>query len=57
MVYKRVRGSISGRSLPVLDFVKCPPPPLPGVNVIGKVRSVAVALSPKGLQTNATDTF
>ena len=27
MVYKRVRGWISGRSLPVLNFVKYPPPP------------------------------
>ena len=26
MVYKRVRGWTSGRSLPVLNFVKSPPP-------------------------------
>jgi len=25
MVYKRVRGWTSGQSLPVLNFVKCPP--------------------------------
>ena len=27
MVYKRVRGWTAGRSLPVLNFVKYPPPP------------------------------
>ena len=27
MVYERVRGWTSGRSLPVKDFVKYPPPP------------------------------
>ena len=29
MVYKRVRGWTSGRSLPVLNFIKNPPFPLP----------------------------
>ena len=30
MVYKRVRGWTSGRSIPVLNFVKYPPTP-PGI--------------------------
>ena len=29
LVYKRVRGWTSGRSLPELNFVKYPPPPTP----------------------------
>ena len=35
MVYKRARGWTSGRSLPVLNFVKYPPPP-------GKIANVAL---------------
>ena len=36
MVYERVRGWTSGRSLPVQNFVKFPPPPGKGQALLGR---------------------
>ena len=40
MVYKRVRGCTSGRSLPILNFVRYPPPP----EQLGEQNTVTVFL-------------
>ena len=54
MVYKSVRGWTSGRSLPVLDFVKYSPPPTPGI--LHKATHMRVLMSDTSVNVRQIDT-